>query len=205
MLFRAVCFDLGGVVFDSPFAALAELEQQRGIEPGAVNAAIVAAGSDGAWARHERGEIDRSMFLDQLDDELNGLAVGASEVMDSLDSLRLRPAMLDAVDRLRAAQIKTAAVTNNWIVDDRPSAADFVADRFDTVVESVRVGVHKPDPRIYRIALERLGVDAGETIFLDDVGRNLKTARDLGMTTIKVVDPTEALETLGVMVGLALV
>ena len=75
---------------------------------------------------------------------------------------------------------------------------------FDVVVESSQVGVRKPEPRFYEIALERLGIEPFEAVFLDDLGINLKPARDLGMATIKVGDPAVALAELSEILGIAL-
>jgi putative hydrolase of the HAD superfamily len=75
---------------------------------------------------------------------------------------------------------------------------------FDDVIESSVVGVRKPEPEFYRQALAIVGVDAPEAVFLDDLGINLRPARAMGMTTIKVVDPAAALRDLGAVVGLDL-
>lgn len=200
-MFRAVCFDLGGVVFDSPFEALAELEVERGLEPGSINRVIVAGG---AWAANERGEIAFDEFLRRFEDELGaaGLAVGAAELMARIRTkLRPRPAMLRAIERIREAGLLTAAITNNWREADGSTTGGNLVARFDVFVESATSGLHKPDPAIYRLALDLLGVEATEAVFLDDVGRNLKSARALGMTTIKVDDPDEALAELQALLG----
>ncbi|MEX1281007.1 MAG: HAD family phosphatase [Acidimicrobiia bacterium] len=203
-MFRAVCFDLGGVVFDSPFEALAELEVERGLEPGSINRVIVAGG---AWAANERGEIAFDEFLRRFEDELGaaGLAVGAAELMARIRTkLRPRPAMLRAIERIREAGLLTAAITNNWREADGSTTGGNLVARFDVFVESATSGLHKPDPAIYRLALDLLGVEATEAVFLDDVGRNLKSARALGMTTIKVDDPDEALAELQALLGFGL-
>ena len=75
---------------------------------------------------------------------------------------------------------------------------------FDLVVESSKLGVRKPEPRFYELACEQLGVEPAECVFLDDLGINLKPAREMGMTTIKVDDPDVALAELEAVVGLAL-
>jgi len=75
---------------------------------------------------------------------------------------------------------------------------------FDVVIESAVEGLRKPDPRIYELALARTGVGARDTVFLDDLGINLKPAREMGMTTIKVVDPDGALRDLEAVLGFAL-
>jgi putative hydrolase of the HAD superfamily len=201
-VFRAVCFDLGGVVFDSPFDALAELEAEHGLEPGAINRVIV---SGTAWADNERGRLSPDAFMTAFDDELAGFPFGAEEVMDRIrNHLRVRPTMVMAIDRIRDAGVLTAAITNNWRETDGSTTGDRIRDHFDVFVESAVEGVHKPDPAIYRLALDRLGVEASEAVFLDDIGRNLKSARALGMTTIKVEDPAEALVELSDLLGLEL-
>ena len=72
---------------------------------------------------------------------------------------------------------------------------------FDAFFESSVLGLQKPDPRIYRHACSELGIAPEEAVFLDDIGRNLKAARALGMTTIKVDTPEQALAELARTLG----
>jgi len=119
--------------------------------------------------------------------------------------------MVAAIRAIRAAGLRTAALTNNWadadgathVSGESPLALQ-LASLFDTIVESAREGLRKPDPRIYELTCERIGVTAGEAVFLDDLGSNLKPARALGMTTIKVEDPTDAVAELAAVLGLDL-
>jgi epoxide hydrolase-like predicted phosphatase len=111
--------------------------------------------------------------------------------------------MLGAIRVIRARGLRTAALTNNWI-GDGTRERDWLGDVFDVVVESAVEGLRKPDPRIYRVALDRLGAAPAATVFLDDIGRNLKPARELGMTTIKVDDEAQALAELAQALGFAL-
>ena len=86
----------------------------------------------------------------------------------------------------------------------RPEKARAVAEvmaLFEFVQESSQVGVRKPEPEFYRMACERSGIAPEETVYLDDLGVNLKPARALGMTTIKVVDPDRALDELNEVIG----
>ena len=76
--------------------------------------------------------------------------------------------------------------------------------RVGAALESSLAGVRKPDPAVYRLACDRLGIEASEAVFLDDLGVNLKPARAMGMTTIKVTDPDAALTELETVVGFAL-
>ncbi len=202
--FRAVLFDLGGVVFDSPFETLAAYEVERGLDPGALNRVIVGTGHDGAWGRNERGELTPTEFLAVFQGELEaaGIDADASEIMRRIRTgLRIRPAMIRAVDRIREEGLLTAAVTNNWREGDGSTSGDRLVDHFDAFIESTVVGINKPDPRIYEMALAALGVGAREAVFLDDIGRNLKSALALGITTIKVTSPVVALAKLEGLLG----
>jgi epoxide hydrolase-like predicted phosphatase len=117
----------------------------------------------------------------------------------------VRPEMLLAIERLRAADLLVAALTNNWTREGADNELHpELRHRFHHVVESRRVGLRKPDPRIYELACRLVGVEPVEVVFLDDIGSNLKSARALGMTTIKVDDPREALRELERVVGIAL-
>jgi epoxide hydrolase-like predicted phosphatase len=113
-----------------------------------------------------------------------------------------RPVMLEAIRRLRAAALRVAALTNNWIAEDEGTR--LLAPHFDVFVESAVVGMRKPDPRIFEHTCRALGVPPLDTAFLDDIGLNLKAARALGMTTIKVDEPEAALDRLGAVVGVPL-
>ena len=112
--------------------------------------------------------------------------------------------MLRAVSAVRERGLGTAAVTNNWVQASGGTLGEDVRSHFDVFVESAVVGVHKPDPRIYELALGALGVEAPDAIFLDDIGRNLKSAAALGITTIRVETETQALRDLETVLGFPL-
>jgi len=200
---KAVLFDLGGVVFESPLHTIPSFEADQGLAAGTVGRIVTEAGGGGAWARHERGEVSAETFERGLRQEARrfGVDLDVAGMMRRIEAdVEIRPRMLAAVRRLREEGLAVAALTNNWKGLDAPS----VADHFDVVVESCVEGVRKPEPEIYRITLARLGVAPGEAVMLDDIGVNLKTALNMGMTTIKVTDPTDALEELGALVGVSL-
>ena len=204
---RAVIFDLGGVVMGSPLQAIARYERELGIPAGFVNRLVVESGPGGAWSRLERGELTLDAFFPAFDGECAaaGQVISARVMMERIAvESSPRPAMLAAIRRIRARGLATAALTNNWIGGEGSGARDWLAELFDVVVESSAVGLRKPDPRIYALVLERLRVAAAEAIFLDDIGGNLKPARALGMTTIKVEDPVQALAELADVLGFAL-
>jgi putative hydrolase of the HAD superfamily len=204
-----VLFDMGGVVMESPLHAIARYEYERGLPPNSINRVVAAAGESGAWARLERGELTVASFCApfEADCRAHGLEVDGAAIMAAIAAAGVpRAAMLEAIRRLRGHGLRVGALTNNW---RREGPEDDVIphhlrDHFDVFVESRLVGLRKPDPRIYVLACERLGVEPTRTAFLDDIGGNLKPARSLGMTTIKVDDPETALRELGALVGLDL-
>ncbi len=201
MTFAAVIFDLGGVVCESPLHVIAEYEQHHGLAPGTINRTVVASGAQGAWARRERGELDLASFCAEFAAECaaRGAVVDVAALMDEIDRRAVpRPAMVHAVRRVAGAGMAVAALTNNWV----PLSDEALTGLFDVVVESSVEGVRKPDPAIYTIVLERLGVAPDRAVFLDDIGANLKPARAMGMTTIKVSDPDAALAELWSVLGL---
>jgi putative hydrolase of the HAD superfamily len=214
MSIAGVVFDIGGVVQDSPLHAIARYEREHGVEPGAINRTVVEAGERGAWARLERGELTVAAFCEPFEAECRsrGAAVDARRLMAVIAEAGVpRPGMLEAIRRIRARGLRVAALTNNWM-GDTPSGAAAPArgaralgERFDVVVESAVVGLRKPDPRIYALVCEKLALAPARVAFLDDIGRNLKPARELGMATIKVDDPDAALRALGTLLGFDLI
>jgi putative hydrolase of the HAD superfamily len=202
---RAVIFDLGGVVVGSPLHAIAAYERALGLPADAVNRVVVTSGAGGAWSRLERGELGLAAFYPafEADCAAAGFRLDAREMMRRIALATVpRPAMLEAIRRLRAAELRVAALTNNWVAEDEGTRV--LAPHFDVFVESAAVGMRKPDPRIYAHTCAALGVTPAQTAFLDDIGLNLKAARALGMTTIKVDEPEAALDALGTVLGLAL-
>ncbi|MBM4265821.1 MAG: HAD family phosphatase [Deltaproteobacteria bacterium] len=202
---RAVIFDIGGVVVGSPLHAIAAYETEIGIPAGFVNRVVVDTGSSGAWSRLERGELELDEFFLAFDEDCAAVCppFSARDMMLRIATIAgPRPEMLEAIRRIRARGLRTAALTNNWRSGE--PQMNLLGPHFDAVVESAVEGMRKPDPRIYEIACDRLGVKPVEAIFLDDIGRNLKTARQLGMATIKVDDPAQALGELETLLGFAL-
>lgn len=205
MRIRAVIFDLGGVVIGSPLHAIAAYERELGLATNAVNHAVVRSGPTGAWSRLERGELGLEEFYPLFEADCRALdvAIDAREMMRRVAEIAVpRPAMLEAIRKLRGGGLRAAALTNNWITEDQGTGA--LRAFFDVFVESIAVGLRKPDPRIYQLVCRELDVEPAEAVFLDDIGSNLKTARALGMTTIKVDEPDAALAELERVVGLSL-
>ncbi|WP_138760968.1 HAD-IA family hydrolase [Modestobacter altitudinis] len=200
MTTTAVVFDLGGVITESPMTAFAAYEAEAGLPDGLVRRLNSADPDTNAWARYERRELDEAGFRAAFEAEAAaaGFTVDAGRVLAALHG-DLRPAMVTAVARLRAAGLPLALLSNNVAPMERTGRLGELLELFDTVVESSVEGVRKPEPAIYELALRRLSeavgrpVAAADCAYLDDLGINLKPARALGMHTIKVVDPAAAL------------
>jgi len=210
MPIRAVIFDFGGVILTSPFEAFARYEADNGLPAGLLRRLNATDPDTNAWARLERSEVDLATFADLFEAEARaaGHTVDGRAVLGLLAG-QLRPAMVEALRRCHE-RLKTAMLTNNFgpatPADGagRTGAMADVLDHFDVIVESSRVGLRKPDPAIYRLVCDELGVEPEEAAFIDDLGVNLKPARALGMTTIKVGDPDVALAELEAAVGFPL-
>jgi putative hydrolase of the HAD superfamily len=199
---RAALFDFGGVILSSPFEAFTRYEADHGLAAGFIRSLNAAHPDQNAWAYLERGEITFDEFCTRFEAEARaaGGALDAREVMMLLEG-SVRPEMVEAVRRCRR-RLKTALLTNNWIrAEGGLHTADPVLELFDVIIESSRIGMRKPDPRFYELACRELGIEPTEAVFLDDLGINLKPARAIGMTTIKVEDPLVAIAELEGVVG----
>jgi putative hydrolase of the HAD superfamily len=207
---RAVFFDFGGVILSSPFEAFNGFEERAGLPRDFIRTINSTNPDTNAWARFERSEVTFDEFCDLFEVECRaqGHEVAARELMPLLAG-EIRPAMVEAVRRCRE-RLTTACLTNNWVsfddfpADVRAGGRDDALSLFHHVIESSKVGVRKPDPRFYELACEMCAVEPAEVVFLDDLGVNLKPAAAMGMTTIKVVDPGEAIAALASVVGFPL-
>jgi putative hydrolase of the HAD superfamily len=209
-MFEAVIWDFGGVLTSSPFEAFTRFEAERGLPADIIRRTNTANHLENAWAKFERAEVDVETF-DRLF-AAESLALGAEvrgrDVLPLLSG-DLRPEMVEALRRIKA-KFKTGCITNNLPANAIGSAGGrtlYIAEvmaLFDHVIESAKIGLRKPDPKIYRMMVEALGVDPKRCIYLDDLGINLKPARDMGMTTIKVVGAKQALLELEAATGLSL-
>jgi putative hydrolase of the HAD superfamily len=203
-----VLFDLGGVVLGSPLHAIRDYERQLGFERNAINRVAAETTPHGAWSRLERGEIEMEAFYTafEADCAKAGLVIDARVMMQKMsEATAPRPAMLNAIRRLRESGFRVGALTNNWAHaedGERDDGTRALRDLFDVFIESSVEGLRKPDPAIYKLACERLGVTPDEVIFLDDIGGNLKTAKAMGMATIKVDAPEPALAELAELVAI---
>ncbi len=207
-MISAALFDFGGVLTSSPFERFAAYEASAGLPVGLIRRINSTNPDDNAWAHFERNLVDRAGFCAEFEAEAAALGheVDGEAVLACLDG-EIRPEMVRAVEQC-GPRLKTALLTNNFAAgdgdDERHHQVEEIHELFDLVVESSKVGYRKPDRRFYEIACRGLGVDPAECVFLDDLGINLKPARAMGMTTIKVADPVVALAELEAAVGFPL-
>jgi putative hydrolase of the HAD superfamily len=187
---RAVMFDFGGVISESPFEAFANFEVEQGLPLGFIRGINATNPDDNAWSRLERNEVSVDVFSTEWGAEARALGyeVDGLRVLERLAG-KIRPRMIEVI-RSCAGKYKTACLTNNFgsATQNVPLEVAEVYALFDAVLESRVLGMRKPDPRFYELACATLEVDPREAVFLDDLGINLKSARALGMQTIKVVD-----------------
>jgi putative hydrolase of the HAD superfamily len=208
---RAVLWDLGGVILSSPFEAFNAYEARNGLPQDFIRGVNSRDPHSNAWAQLERNDITPQQFdeLFATESERLGHRIAGGDIL-ALLSGDVRPAMVAALDAVIAAGYLTACLTNNVVTQSpeptpRQREVALIMDKFHHVVESSKVGCRKPEPRFYEIACELLQVEPTECVFLDDLGINLKPAAAMGMRTIKVVHPIDALNELSGHLDLALI
>jgi putative hydrolase of the HAD superfamily len=212
-MIQAILWDFGGVLTTSPFEAFNRYEAERGIPRDFIRRVNATNPERNAWALFESSQIDLDAFdeLFAVESAELGHRIPGREVV-ALLSGDVRPRMVEML-RLCKTRYRVACITNNVRSGQGPGMASnseradrvaAVMDLFDLVVESSLEGMRKPDPRIYRLTCERLDVDPAAAVFLDDLGINLKPAKELGMRTIKVLDEDQAIRDLSALTGLPL-
>lgn len=205
-MFRAVLWDFGGVITTSPFEAFNRFEREHNLPLDLIRSINATNPETNAWARLESNQISVAEFDEAFSIEAlaKGHEVRGQQVL-ALLSGDLRPNMVTALKAIKS-RFKSGCITNNvkntgegpGMARTPERAGHFAAvmELFDVVIESSKVGIRKPDPRIYQIACDELGIEPSQAVFLDDLGINLKPARALGMTTIKVLNAEQALSEL---------
>ena len=200
----AVLFDFGGVILSSPFEAFAAYEKEIGLPTDTIRKINATDPDSNAWAQFERREVSTEDFVLLFEEE--ALALGyeldAQRILEGLHG-SLRPSMVEALSKC-SSKFKTAMLTNNITPmgeQDLDEDVQKVVEIFDLLIESSIEGCRKPEEKFYEVACERLNVNPENCVFLDDLGINLKPARAMGMTTIKVIDPEDAIKELYEILG----
>ena len=204
-MIEAVLFDFGGVILSSPFEAFAAYEKEIGLPANTIRKINATDPDSNAWAQFERREVSTEEFVLLFEEE--ALALGyeldAQRILEGLHG-SLRPSMVEALSKC-SSKFKTAMLTNNITPmgeQDLDEDVQKVVEIFDLLIESSIEGCRKPEEKFYEVACERLNVKPENCVFLDDLGINLKPARAMGMTTIKVIDPEDAIKELYEILGI---
>ena len=202
MNIQTIIFDFGGVITDSPIEGFKKLEKFYGISKGVISSIVMTNPDNNAWAKSERGEIDIQTFIEEFNLEAKklGYNLNAKEILKQLYG-PLRPLMVEKIASL-SKNYQLICLTNVlkgvhvFSPKERKKEVDHVLSFFDKIYESCEIGMRKPEKRIYRYLLDDLKIKPENSVFLDDLGMNLKTAKLLGINTIKVIDPIAALREL---------
>lgn len=212
-MFKVVLWDFGGVITSSPFEAFNRYEAKNGLPEDFLRSINATDPETNAWAQLESSQVSVDEF-DELfarEAEAKGHRVMGKEVLDLLSG-DVRPEMVSALGIIKQNH-RIGCITNNVNTgqgpgmaksSDKASQVAEIMAMFDVVIESSKVGIRKPDPKIYQMTCEQMSIVPEETIYLDDLGINLKPARALGMATIKVLNANQALADLEKLLGIQL-
>lgn len=210
--YQAVIWDFGGVFTSSPFEAFNRYEAEHGLPADFIRTVNSVNPLTNAWALLEQSKVTADEFDGLFRDEAKtmGHDVPGKDILGLLSG-SVRPAVVDAL-KICKSHGKVGCITNNAPVGkgasmthDPVKAAQLedIFNQFDHLIESSKVGVRKPDPKIYEMMCEALDVDPSACVYLDDLGINLKPARAMGMTTIKVLNEAQLLADLKAATGYA--
>lgn len=202
---QAVIWDFGGVLTSSPFEAFTRFEEAQGLPKDFIRSVNAVNIQGNAWAKFERSDITADEFDVLFRDESRALGheVPGKDILGLLSG-DVRPAVVAAL-KICKSHVKVGCITNNVPIgkgagmsSDATKAAQVaeIMALFDHVIESSKLGIRKPDPRIYALMCEALDVDPARCVYLDDLGINLKPARAMGMHTIKVLNEAQLLQDL---------
>ncbi|MCR9079786.1 MAG: HAD-IA family hydrolase [Hyphomonadaceae bacterium] len=202
---QAVIWDFGGVLTSSPFEAFTRYEAENGLPKDFVRSVNARNIHENAWAKLERSEVTGDEFdaLFRAESKALGHEVPGKDILGLLSG-DIRTTVVEALKTCKS-HVKVGCITNNAPVgkgagmSSDASKAEKVSEImtiFDHVIESSKLGIRKPDPRIYALMCEALDVDPARCIYLDDLGINLKPARAMGMHTIKVLNEAQLLQDL---------
>lgn len=202
---QAVIWDFGGVLTSSPFEAFSRYEEEKGLPKDFVRSVNARNIHENAWAKLERSEVTAEEFdgLFRAESGALGHEVPGKDILGLLSG-DIRPAVVEAL-KLCKSKVKVGCITNNAPVgkgagmstdEVKATKVSEILSVFDHVIESSKIGLRKPDPRIYELMCEALDVDPARCVYLDDLGINLKPARAMGMHTIKVLNEDQLLRDL---------
>ena len=197
MKYKAIIWDFGGVITSSPFEAFNKFEEANGL-PKDIIRTINSENSDmNAWAQFESNSITIDQFNDLFlkEAKAKGFDIKGRDIIKLLKG-SIRENMVSFLRELKS-DFKLGCITNNVkssSEENTDNETEEAMSIFDHIIESSIVGIRKPNPEIYMMSCDALNVSPDQCIYLDDLGINLKPARELGMTTIKVIQPEDAIQ-----------
>ena len=191
MTVKAFLFDCGGVLLrDKDESAYSLWESRLGLTPGELRQRLWAGE---AWSLAERGQLSEEAFWQRVGSEL-GLVESeeiASLAQDLWGSWRVDCDVLALIDVLRK-RFRVAMLSNATDVLEEKLASHYgVADRFDPIINSARLGIAKPDPEVYKMTLQELDLRPKQVVFVDDRADNVAAAAALGMHVIWFIGAAE--------------
>ncbi|XP_059719944.1 acyl-CoA dehydrogenase family member 10 isoform X2 [Haemorhous mexicanus] len=208
--YKAVVFEESGVLLPAPHRTATDWEARSCIPAGTIQQAALSGGESSLSLQYSRGELTAVEFLQELGQqcfEIANVRVPVHSFLWDLIRKEMRkqlPIMAEAAQCIRAEGLKTALLSHSLCLGDGERFLPLDQQHFDVMVESHQEGVPRPNPGIYKLCLERLGVQPQESILLDSSSQNLKVAAQLGMKTVKVDDPAAALKELETHLGFPL-
>ena len=207
--YEALIVDFGGVLTTPLQDAMVAFAEEAGIElQDLVRVALKAytGEDDPLVVAFEKGQLPEPEFALQFAQRLaneTGIEVDPERLVGNMfGALRLEEGMFDAVAAARRAGLKTGLLSNSWGLSGYPR--ERLAEVMDVVVISAEVGMRKPDAEIYELTLEKLGVPARASVFVDDHPGHLKTASEQGMTTVLHRQPAQTIAELEELLGVSL-
>ena len=198
--YSSIFWDFGGVITSSPFEAFNKFEIENDLPENFLRKVNSTNPQNNAWALLEQSKINQMEFNELFFKESSELGYGVEglKVLNLLEG-DLRLGMVDIIKTLKKMKFTQACLTNNFIPDNenQPDMIDLnkkaeIFNLFDFIFESKEIGLRKPDQAFYDYVLKEVGISPKKIIFLDDLGINLKPAKAMGMTTIKVISESQA-------------
>ena len=198
--YSSIFWDFGGVITSSPFEAFNKFEIKNNLPENFLRKVNSTNPQSNAWALLEQSKISQMEFNELFFQESSDLGYGVDglEVLNLLEG-DLRLGMVEIIKTLKKKGFTQACLTNNFIPDNdnQPDMIDLnkkteIFNLFDFVFESKEIGLRKPDQAFYDYVLEKVDTSPEKIIFLDDLGINLKPAKAMGITTIKVISESQA-------------
>ena len=198
--YSSIFWDFGGVITSSPFEAFNKFEIKNNLPENFLRKVNSTNPQSNAWALLEQSKVTQMEFNELFFQESSDLGYGVDglEVLNLLEG-DLRLGMVEIIKTLKKKGFTQACLTNNFIPDNdnQPDMIDLnkkteIFNLFDFIFESKEIGLRKPDQAFYDYVLEKVDTSPEKIIFLDDLGINLKPAKAMGITTIKVISESQA-------------